>query len=186
MVPLGIKYDNFSDIINYTVKSEGFGGIFRGVRATVVINILNGQLEKLLKEPLSKLLGVDLSEESDLGDLDAKIKNDSELIEPKEDEQIEAADSISIAKDLFKKALGATLMTGAGLFLLYSMEYARIRVQGDIVTDGHRYFSNTFETIKKTVQSSGFLSLYTGYGITLLGLFGYKITDYSIKALIKE
>jgi hypothetical protein len=63
MVPLNIKYENFSQLMAYTVKNEGFGGIFRGVRATVIINILNGQLEKLINDPLSKLLGVDLTDD---------------------------------------------------------------------------------------------------------------------------
>lgn len=180
MVPCGIKYESFSDLMAYTVKCEGFGGIFRGVRATVLINIINGQLEKVLSKPLSELLGVDLSEDTDVYDLGTKVGQGVD------EEENEAKEEGSVVKRIFKKALGTTLVTGAGLLLLYALEYSRIRVSADIVTDGHRYFSNTFLCIKKTVQSSGFFSLYTGYGVTLLGLFGYKFTDLSVKQIMKR
>ena len=181
MIPLGIKYESFGELMAYTVRCEGFGGIFRGVRATVIINILNGKLEKLLNKPLGELLEVDLTEdhESDLG-----LYTKNNQIEVKSD-----TNNLTFSqkmKLIAKKALGCTLVTGTGLLLLYALEYARIRVSADIVTDGHRYFSNTFLCIKKTIQSSGFFSLYTGYGVTLLGLFSYKITDLGIKSIMQE
>ena len=189
MVPLNIKYENFSQLMAYTVKNEGFGGIFRGVRATVIINILNGQLEKLINDPLSKLLGVDLTDdEADAQDLSSNVTNFSDGSSQNKTKEIAKNDQrkMSVIQKIFRKALGGTLVTGAGLLLLYALEYARIRVSADIVTDGHRYFSNTFLCIKKTVLSSGFFSLYTGYGMTLLGLFSYKFVDFGVKNAIKD
>lgn len=189
MVPLGIKYDSFSEVMQYTVRHEGFGGVFRGVRATVMMNIINGQLEKIISEPLSRYLGVDLDSQSHIEDLllEPDLLHHGEPINSDSDSgvRLREKDQGSSAMQIFKTALGKTIVTGTGLLLLYALEFSRIKVQTDIVTDGHRYYSNIFLCIKKTVQNSGFFALYTGMGITILGLFGYKFSELWLHHLMQ-
>jgi len=49
MLPDSIKFQGISDVLSYAVEREGFGGIVRGVRASVIINIFSSPLENILK-----------------------------------------------------------------------------------------------------------------------------------------
>ena len=188
MVPLGIKYDNFSEVMQYTVRHEGFGGVFRGVRATVLMNIINGQFEKFISQPVSRYLGVDLDSDKHIEDLliEPDLLHHDEQYTDGADETIEKKAATSHSMLILKTVLGKTIVTGTGLLLLYALEFSRIKVQTDIVTDGHRYYSNIFLCIKKTIQNSGFFALYTGMGITILGLFGYKFSELWLHHLMRD
>ena len=153
------------------------------------MNIINGQLEKIISAPLSKFLGVDLTEDKHIEDLLLEtdlLHHNLEYSDIGWKLTVSNQSKDSTGMLILKNALGKTIVTSAGLLLLYALEFARIKVQTDIVTDGHRYYSNTFLCIKKTIQSSGFLSLYTGLGITILGLFGYKLTDLWIQHCLRD
>merc|ERR1719352_780361 len=66
-------------------------------------------------------------------------------------------------------------MAAAGsLCIVYPLDYSRTRLASD-VGSGKKTFSGLFDCIQKTMQGpGGFLALYTGFGVSVVGIVGYR------------
>lgn len=82
-------------------------------------------------------------------------------------------------KTEFGKFFGANLVSGGmaaagSLTIVYPLDYARTRLASD-VGSGKKSFSGLGDCIKKTAQGpGGFLALYTGFGVSVMGIVGYR------------
>merc|ERR1712190_512528 len=82
-------------------------------------------------------------------------------------------------KTEFPKFFGANLMGGGlaaagSLTIVYPLDYARTRLASD-VGSGKKSFSGLGDCIKKTMAGpGGFLALYTGFGVSVVGIIGYR------------
>merc|ERR1712209_251970 len=66
------------------------------------------------------------------------------------------------------------LAAAGSLTIVYPLDYARTRLASD-VGSGKKSFSGLCDYIMKTVQGpGGFLALYTGYGVSVVGIAGYR------------
>jgi solute carrier family 25 (adenine nucleotide translocator) protein 4/5/6/31 len=75
----------------------------------------------------------------------------------------------------FLSNLASGGMAAAGsLTIVYPLDYARTRLASD-VGSGKKSFSGLGDCIKKTVAGpGGFLALYTGFGVSVVGIVGYR------------
>merc|ERR1711997_738750 len=65
-------------------------------------------------------------------------------------------------------------LAGAGsLCIVYPLDYARTRLASD-VGGKERQFNGLLDCLKKTVASGGFLSLYNGIGVSIVGIIPYR------------
>jgi len=65
-------------------------------------------------------------------------------------------------------------LAGAGsLMIVYPLDYARTRLASD-VGGTERQFNGLLDCLKKTVQSGGFVSLYNGIGVSIVGIIPYR------------
>jgi solute carrier family 25 (mitochondrial adenine nucleotide translocator), member 4/5/6/31 len=66
-------------------------------------------------------------------------------------------------------------MAAAGsLTIVYPLDYARTRLASD-VGSGKKSFSGLGDCIKKTMQGpGGVMALYTGFGVSVVGIVGYR------------
>merc|ERR1712108_19879 len=66
-------------------------------------------------------------------------------------------------------------MAAAGsLTIVYPLDYARTRLASD-VGSGKKSFSGLGDCIVKTMKGpGGFLALYTGFGVSVVGIVGYR------------
>merc|ERR1712226_1480771 len=66
-------------------------------------------------------------------------------------------------------------MAAAGsLCIVYPLDYARTRLASD-VGSGKKTFNGLFDCIKKTAAGpKGVLSLYDGFGVSVMGIVGYR------------
>merc|ERR1711862_812270 len=64
---------------------------------------------------------------------------------------------------------------GAGsLTIVYPLDYARTRLASD-VGSGKKTFNGLGDCLKKTAAGpGGFLALYTGFGVSVVGIVGYR------------
>merc|ERR1711979_145776 len=63
---------------------------------------------------------------------------------------------------------------GGSLTIVYPLDYARTRLASD-VGSGKKSFSGLGDCIVKTVKGpGGFLALYTGFGVSVVGIVGYR------------
>jgi len=82
-------------------------------------------------------------------------------------------------KTEFAQFFGANLVSGgaaaaSSLTIVYPLDYARTRLASD-VGSGKKSFSGLGDCIKKTVAGpGGFLALYTGFGVSVVGIVGYR------------
>jgi len=82
-------------------------------------------------------------------------------------------------KDDFAKFFGANLVSGGlaaagSLTIVYPLDYARTRLASD-VGSGKKTFTGLGDCIKKTMAGpGGFLALYTGFGVSVVGIVGYR------------
>merc|ERR1711915_884702 len=82
-------------------------------------------------------------------------------------------------KTEFGKFFGANLVSGgcaaaSSLTIVYPLDYARTRLASD-VGSGKKSFSGLGDCIKKTMQGpQGFLGLYAGFGVSVVGIVGYR------------
>jgi len=82
-------------------------------------------------------------------------------------------------KTEFVKFFGANLVSGGlaaagGLTIVYPLDYARTRLASD-VGSGKKTFDGLFDCIKKTAAGpGGFFSLYAGFGVSVVGIVGYR------------
>jgi len=81
-------------------------------------------------------------------------------------------------KTQFWQFFGANLASGgaagaASLTIVYPLDYARTRLASD-VGSGKRDFSGLGDCLSKTVKKGGFLSLYNGFGVSVMGIIAYR------------
>merc|ERR1712050_657528 len=82
-------------------------------------------------------------------------------------------------KTEFAQFFGANLVSGGlaaagSLTIVYPLDYARTRLASD-VGSGKKSFSGLGDCIKKTMAGpGGFLALYTGFGVSVVGIVGYR------------
>jgi len=82
-------------------------------------------------------------------------------------------------KTEFGSFFGANLVSGGmaaagSLTIVYPLDYARTRLASD-VGSGKKSFSGLGDCIRKTIAGpGGFLALYTGYGVSVVGIVGYR------------
>merc|ERR1712218_599243 len=82
-------------------------------------------------------------------------------------------------KTEFAQFFGANLVSGglaaaSSLTIVYPLDYARTRLASD-VGSGKKSFTGLGDCIKKTAAGpGGFLALYTGFGVSVVGIVGYR------------
>merc|ERR1719188_957832 len=82
-------------------------------------------------------------------------------------------------KTQFAQFFGANLVSGGlaaagSLCIVYPLDYARTRLASD-VGSGKKSFSGLGDCIVKTMKGpGGFLALYTGFGVSVIGIVGYR------------
>jgi len=66
------------------------------------------------------------------------------------------------------------LAAAGSLTIVYPLDYARTRLASD-VGSGKKTFSGLGDCIKKTMAGpGGFMALYTGFGVSVVGIIGYR------------
>jgi solute carrier family 25 (adenine nucleotide translocator) protein 4/5/6/31 len=66
------------------------------------------------------------------------------------------------------------LAAAGSLTIVYPLDYARTRLASD-VGSGKKTFSGLFDCIQKTMAGpGGFMALYTGFGVSVVGIVGYR------------
>jgi len=82
-------------------------------------------------------------------------------------------------KTEFGKFFGANLVSGGlaaagSLTIVYPLDYARTRLASD-VGSGKKTFSGLGDCMYRTATGpGGFLALYTGFGVSVVGIVGYR------------
>merc|ERR1711920_101858 len=82
-------------------------------------------------------------------------------------------------KTQFAQFFGANLVSGglaaaSSLCIVYPLDYARTRLASD-VGSGKKSFSGLGDCIVKTMKGpGGFFALYTGFGVSVVGIVGYR------------
>jgi solute carrier family 25 (adenine nucleotide translocator) protein 4/5/6/31 len=82
-------------------------------------------------------------------------------------------------KTEFAQFFGANLVSGGmaaagSLTIVYPLDYARTRLASD-VGSGKKSFSGLGDCIKKTMKGpQGFFGLYAGFGVSVVGIVGYR------------
>merc|ERR1711981_219415 len=82
-------------------------------------------------------------------------------------------------KTEFAKFFGANLVSGGlaaagSMCIVYPLDYSRTRLASD-VGSGKKTFSGLGDCMMKTTQGpGGFMALYTGFGVSVVGIVGYR------------
>jgi len=82
-------------------------------------------------------------------------------------------------KTEFAQFFGANLVSGGlsaacSMTIVYPLDYARTRLASD-VGSGKKTFSGLGDCIAKTMKGpGGFFALYTGFGVSVVGIVGYR------------
>jgi len=82
-------------------------------------------------------------------------------------------------KTQFPAYFGANLVSGglaaaASLTIVYPLDYSRTRLASD-VGKGKKTFNGLWDCISKTAKGpGGFFALYTGFGVSVVGIVGYR------------
>eukprot|EP01089_Gocevia_fonbrunei_P004039 TRINITY_DN13_c0_g1_i1.p1 TRINITY_DN13_c0_g1~~TRINITY_DN13_c0_g1_i1.p1 ORF type:complete len:351 (+),score=91.69 TRINITY_DN13_c0_g1_i1:107-1054(+) len=86
---------------------------------------------------------------------------------------------------LVQMASGA--LAGAGsLCIVYPLDYARTRLASDVGT-GKRDFNGLWDCLKKTTQGpKGFLGLYNGFGVSVVGIIPYRGVYFGLYDSLRE
>merc|ERR1712057_132168 len=83
------------------------------------------------------------------------------------------------AKTQFMQFFGANLVSGGlaaagSMCIVYPLDYSRTRLASD-VGSGKKTFSGLLDCMRKTAAGpGGFLALYTGFGVSVVGIVGYR------------
>merc|ERR1712147_413129 len=83
------------------------------------------------------------------------------------------------AKTEFAKFFGANLVSGGlaaagSMCIVYPLDYSRTRLASD-VGSGKKTFSGLLDCMKKTAAGpGGAMALYTGFGVSVVGIVGYR------------
>merc|ERR1712160_84841 len=79
----------------------------------------------------------------------------------------------------FAQFFGANLVSGGmaaagSMTIVYPLDYSRTRLASD-VGSGKKTFSGLLDCMKKTAAGpGGFMALYTGFGVSVVGIVGYR------------
>jgi len=79
----------------------------------------------------------------------------------------------------FVQFFGANLVSGGlaaagSMCIVYPLDYSRTRLASD-VGSGKKTFSGLLDCMKKTAAGpGGFMALYTGFGVSVVGIVGYR------------
>jgi len=77
-------------------------------------------------------------------------------------------------------------LAGAGsLSIVYPLDYARTRLASD-VGSGTPQFNGLGDCLMKTINGGGFLSLYNGFGVSVVGIIAYRGPYFGIYDTLKE
>merc|ERR1711972_1003122 len=82
-------------------------------------------------------------------------------------------------KTEFAQFFGANLVSGGlaaagSLTIVYPLDYARTRLASD-VGSGKKTFTGLWDCMSRTASGpGGFLALYTGFGVSVVGIVGYR------------
>merc|ERR1739845_275582 len=82
-------------------------------------------------------------------------------------------------KTEFAQFFGANLVSGGlaaagSMCIVYPLDYSRTRLASD-VGSGKKTFSGLYDCMKKTAAGpGGFMALYTGFGVSVIGIVGYR------------
>merc|ERR1711953_1403351 len=57
--------------------------------------------------------------------------------------------------------------------IVYPLDYSRTRLASD-VGSGKKTFSGLWDCMSKTASHGGFFALYTGFGVSVVGIVGYR------------
>jgi solute carrier family 25 (adenine nucleotide translocator) protein 4/5/6/31 len=81
-------------------------------------------------------------------------------------------------KTQFAQFFGANLVSGGlaaagSMTIVYPLDYSRTRLASD-VGSGKKTFSGLWDCMSKTAKFGGFLALYTGFGVSVVGIVGYR------------
>jgi len=72
-------------------------------------------------------------------------------------------------------------MAGAtSLTFVYSLDFARTRLGGDIGKGKDREFTGLVDVLRKTYAKGGIRSIYNGYGISVAGIFAYRAIYFGL------
>merc|ERR1712146_579175 len=71
--------------------------------------------------------------------------------------------------------MGSGGLAAAGsLTIVYPLDYSRTRLASD-VGSGKKTFSGLFDCMARTAKGpGGFMALYTGFGVSVVGIVGYR------------
>jgi solute carrier family 25 (adenine nucleotide translocator) protein 4/5/6/31 len=72
-------------------------------------------------------------------------------------------------------AAGAT-----SLCVVYPLDFARTRLAADVGSGKSREYTGLVNCLQKTAQSDGAAGLYRGFGISVVGIFGYRTSYFGM------
>jgi solute carrier family 25 (adenine nucleotide translocator) protein 4/5/6/31 len=77
-------------------------------------------------------------------------------------------------------------LAGAGsLTIVYPLDYARTRLASD-VGSGNPQFNGLVDCLSKTIKGGGFLSMYNGFGVSVVGIVAYRGPYFGVYDTLKE
>jgi len=77
-------------------------------------------------------------------------------------------------------------LAGAGsLTIVYPLDYARTRLASD-VGSGNPQFNGLMDCLTKTIKGGGFLSMYNGFGVSVVGIVAYRGPYFGVFDTLKE
>merc|ERR1711920_143834 len=77
-------------------------------------------------------------------------------------------------------------LAGAGsLTIVYPLDYARTRLASD-VDSGNPQFTGLVDCLMKTAASGGFLNMYNGFGVSVVGIVAYRGPYFGVFDTLKE
>jgi len=86
----------------------------------------------------------------------------------------------------FATNLASGGLAGAGsLTIVYPLDYARTRLASD-VGSGNPQFNGLVDCLMKTIKGGGFLSMYNGFGVSVVGIVAYRGPYFGIFDTLKE
>lgn len=87
-------------------------------------------------------------------------------------------------KEPFKFFLGNCASGGAAgatsLTVVYPLDFARTRLAADVGSGGERQFNGLVDCLKKVATSDGAAGLYRGFGISVVGIIGYRASYFGM------
>nr|BAN65429.1 adenine nucleotide translocase [Babesia bovis] len=88
-------------------------------------------------------------------------------------------------KTEFWKFFAANVASGglagaSSLMIVYPLDFARTRLASDVRKEGQREFTGLLDCLMKIKRSTGFMSLYKGFSISVTGIIVYRGTYFGM------